>query len=123
MVTKSRQLAVCKIQKFGNIKVTAAARCAETACRAGGAVTCWGAVLCRSPAFFVLRDILSQRRESIVETQKEARKGKGSKDMEKQALQRADARGILNAGFHIDPVEKGFNGLAQRTDSRGYCVT
>jgi len=61
MVTKSRQLAVCKIQKFGNIKVTAAARCAETACRAGGAVTCWGAVLCRSPAFFVLRDILSQR--------------------------------------------------------------
>ena len=51
MVTKSRQLAVCKIQKFGNIKVTAAARCAETACRAGGAVTCWGAVLCRSPAF------------------------------------------------------------------------
>ena len=24
-------------------------------------MTCWGAVLCRSPAFFVLRDILSQR--------------------------------------------------------------
>ncbi len=40
---------------------TAAARFVETAFRAGGAVICWGAVLCRSPVFFVLRDILSQR--------------------------------------------------------------
>ena len=44
-------------QKLGAVSshlcgpATAAARFAETACRAGGAVTCWGAVLCRSPAF------------------------------------------------------------------------
>lgn len=54
-------------------------------------------------------------RESIVESKSPAGEGQSRKDMEKQALQGANPKGILNPGLDIEPVEQGFDWLTHRT--------
>ena len=61
-------------------------------------------------------NILLSECESIVEPSKKGNKSEGREDEEKDTQERASARGVLESGLEISPMEKGFNGLARRTD-------